>query len=70
MRSPNGSIHTRHTPPPLSFYNTFKKAEFFRDFSNYFKVTKKFFFKFCMGGLQQADTIMPHGNPITRLRQL
>jgi hypothetical protein len=24
MRSPNGSIHTSHTPPPLSFYNTFK----------------------------------------------
>jgi hypothetical protein len=20
----NGSIHTTHTPPPLSFYNTFK----------------------------------------------
>jgi hypothetical protein len=24
MRSPNGSIHTTQTPPPLSFYNTFK----------------------------------------------
>jgi hypothetical protein len=24
MGSPNGSIHTTHTPPPLSFYNTFK----------------------------------------------
>ena len=23
MRSPNGSIHTTQTPPPLSFYNTF-----------------------------------------------
>jgi hypothetical protein len=25
MRSPNGSNHTTQTPPPLSFYNTFKK---------------------------------------------
>ncbi len=25
MVSPDGSIHTTHTPPPLSFYNTFKK---------------------------------------------
>ncbi len=24
MGSHNGSIHTTHTPPPLSFYNTFK----------------------------------------------
>jgi hypothetical protein len=24
MRSHNGSIDTAHTPPPLSFYNTFK----------------------------------------------
>ena len=24
MRSPNGSNHTTQTPPPLSFYNTFK----------------------------------------------
>jgi hypothetical protein len=24
MRSPNGSIHTTQTPPPLSFYSTFK----------------------------------------------
>ena len=23
MVSPDGSIHTTHTPPPLSFYNTF-----------------------------------------------
>jgi hypothetical protein len=23
MGSHNGSIHTTHTPPPLSFYNTF-----------------------------------------------
>jgi hypothetical protein len=23
MGSPNGSIDTTHTPPPLSFYNTF-----------------------------------------------
>jgi hypothetical protein len=26
MRSLNGSIHTTQTPPPLSFYNTFKSA--------------------------------------------
>ncbi len=25
MVSPDGSIHTTHTPPPLSFYNTFKQ---------------------------------------------
>jgi hypothetical protein len=25
MRSPNGSIHTTQTPPPLSFYNTFNR---------------------------------------------
>ncbi len=25
MRSHNDSIDTTHTPPPLSFYNTFKK---------------------------------------------
>jgi hypothetical protein len=25
MRSHNGSIDTTHTPPPLSFYNTFKE---------------------------------------------
>jgi hypothetical protein len=24
MGSPNGSNDTTHTPPPLSFYNTFK----------------------------------------------
>jgi len=24
MRSLNGSIHTTQTPPPVSFYNTFK----------------------------------------------
>jgi hypothetical protein len=28
MRSPNGSIHTSHTPPPLSFYNTLKTFYF------------------------------------------
>jgi hypothetical protein len=28
MRSPNGSIHTTQTPPPLSFYNTFKTVIF------------------------------------------
>jgi hypothetical protein len=27
MRSPNGSIHTTQTPPPLSFYNTFKQKK-------------------------------------------
>ncbi len=27
MGSPNGSIHTTHTPPPLSFYNTFKAKQ-------------------------------------------
>ncbi len=26
MRSHNGSIDTTHTPPPLSFYNTFKEV--------------------------------------------
>jgi len=26
MRSHNDSIDTTHTPPPLSFYNTFKFA--------------------------------------------
>ncbi len=25
MRSHNGSIDTTHTPPPLSFYNTFNR---------------------------------------------
>jgi hypothetical protein len=28
MRSLNGSIHTTQTPPPLSFYNTFKFRTF------------------------------------------
>ncbi len=28
MRSLNGSIHTTQTPPPLSFYNTFKESSF------------------------------------------
>ena len=27
MRSLNGSIHTTQTPPPLSFYNTFKRLK-------------------------------------------
>ncbi len=27
MRSLNGSIHTTQTPPPLSFYNTFKHVD-------------------------------------------
>jgi hypothetical protein len=27
MRSLNGSIHTTQTPPPLSFYNTFKEGK-------------------------------------------
>jgi hypothetical protein len=27
MRSLNGSIHTTQTPPPLSFYNTFKDVD-------------------------------------------
>ncbi len=29
MRSLNGSIHTTQTPPPLSFYNTFKQYRVF-----------------------------------------
>jgi hypothetical protein len=28
MGSPNGSNDTTHTPPPLSFYNTFKGVIF------------------------------------------
>jgi len=28
MGSHNGSIHTTHTPPPLSFYNTFKCLDY------------------------------------------
>jgi hypothetical protein len=28
MRSHNDSIDTTHTPPPLSFYNTFKLQHF------------------------------------------
>jgi hypothetical protein len=28
MRSLNGSIHTTQTPPPLSFYNTFKELSY------------------------------------------
>jgi hypothetical protein len=33
MQSHNGAIDTTHTPPPLSFYNTFKAARqlFHRD---------------------------------------
>jgi hypothetical protein len=27
MGSHNGSIHTPHTPPPLSFYNTFNELD-------------------------------------------
>jgi hypothetical protein len=27
MRSHNGSIDTTQTPPPLSFYNTFKRKK-------------------------------------------
>jgi hypothetical protein len=27
MGSPNGSIDTTHTPPSLSFYNTFKQRK-------------------------------------------
>ncbi len=32
MVSPDGSIHTTHTPPPLSFYNTFNPFLFIRWF--------------------------------------
>jgi hypothetical protein len=52
MRSHNDSIDTTHTPPPLSFYNTFnqKKSQFIK----LYKVRtttaqrKKFLFSKCV----------------------
>jgi hypothetical protein len=38
MRSHNDSIDTTHTPPPLSFYNTFNVTF---HFETYFEKTQK-----------------------------
>ncbi len=48
MRSLNGSIHTTQSPPPLSFYNTFKNVKFKQINEEYYvlKYSAKFI-RFC-----------------------
>ncbi len=41
MRSHNGSIDTTHTPPPLSFYNTFKRDDGLAKFAKMHKCMHK-----------------------------
>jgi hypothetical protein len=57
MGSPNGSNDTTHTPPPLSFYNTFKanSASIYGRITNNVQVfRKKHFTGGCAGLIAYA----------------